>query len=932
MQQALTQFGWRMRAVLAGDGEADAATGVLAPEAWDDAQVLGALAAGLGLPGESGPDLRAGILATSARIADWAVAGEILPPDASEAFAAELAHLLASGAVRPDAPLVRAALNGGSAYSACCIDWSDAAEADALQTALSVLRSGAGLAIRGAPSARALDALEALARLVGARPDTIRIHAPAGAEHLEGRAVQRERQLAAVHHGAQAIDRALEDVARTRGGPRALRDAVQARRIGARASDVAAALSGNWEGGYTIASDGFGDLESTPIACGGGFDSSFPDRSADACDGSGAFVFEGADAGVAATLDVAALFLDGVDAEALERAVAVLVIMLEAAHAASMPPSPAIADGVRHNRRIALRIEGVAALLMANGVAYSDEQGQAAAASIAALTSAAAVHASAHLGAALGPCRRKAEDLRSLSAQCAKARKLAASLRPPTSFAPLAQRAAALWADQPDVAAQRHASLLAFASLDPVGEIAPLRARDDGGASRHVHRAAISALRAFGLTPEQILEATAHVEGRRTLRGAGALSLEALAEKGLPDSSLDAIEDAIRDGYSVRSAIHPSVLGSDLIRQTFPAADPEGAARRGDLLRSIGFSEADIAAADLWAHGAGAFEGAPGLTPAHIRILQHGAEIDADARIAMAQVVAPFAFGPLSVTAPAGADRAKTTARAAAAGLTGIRFAAPEAEPFFIDTDEPSSVQTPQPSAPVPIEIVRERIVERVISANSERRRLPDRRKGYIQKASVGGHKVYLHTGEYDDGALGEIFIDLHKEGAAFRSLMNNFAIAISIGLQYGVPLEEFVDAFVFTRFEPAGEVKGNDTIRHATSILDYVFRELAVSYLERGDLAQVDPFAARGDGISRNAVDAEAAVRLMSRGFARQAPENVVKLTPRAVTNRTEASKRVRKAEYEKDPCPECGHFTVSGDGKGAFSCAACGAQIRHA
>ena len=128
----------------------------------------------------------------------------------------------------------------------------------------------------------------------------------------------------------------------------------------------------------------------------------------------------------------------------------------------------------------------------------------------------------------------------------------------------------------------------------------------------------------------------------------------------------------------------------------------------------------------------------------------------------------------------------------------------------------------------------------------ARRQRLPDRRKGYIQKATVGGHKVYLHTGEYEDGELGEIFIDMHKEGAAFRSLMNNFAIAISIGLQYGVPLEEFVDAFVFTRFEPAGAVTGNDSIRSATSILDYVFRELGVSYLGRDDLANLDPGGAQ--------------------------------------------------------------------------------------
>ena len=150
-------------------------------------------------------------------------------------------------------------------------------------------------------------------------------------------------------------------------------------------------------------------------------------------------------------------------------------------------------------------------------------------------------------------------------------------------------------------------------------------------------------------------------------------------------------------------------------------------------------------------------------------------------------------------------------------------------------------------AAPLPARaaIVAEKIVERVverIERNRDRERLPDRRKGYTQKAVVGGHKVYLRTGEYQDGRIGEIFIDMHKEGAAFRSLMNNFAIAISVGLQYGVPLDEYVDAFTFTRFEPAGLVQGNDAIKNATSILDYVFRELAISYLGRNELAHVDP------------------------------------------------------------------------------------------
>ena len=164
-----------------------------------------------------------------------------------------------------------------------------------------------------------------------------------------------------------------------------------------------------------------------------------------------------------------------------------------------------------------------------------------------------------------------------------------------------------------------------------------------------------------------------------------------------------------------------------------------------------------------------------------------------------------------------------------------------------------------------------EKVVERIVVMR-ERERMPDRRKGYTQKAVVGGHKVYLRTGEYDDGRLGEIFIDMHKEGAALRSLLNNFAIAVSLGLQYGVPLDEYVDAFTFTRFEPSGPVQGNDSIKYATSILDYVFRELAVSYLARFDLAHVDPsgegFDALGKGVEEGKPAPDA--RYVSKGLTR--------------------------------------------------------------
>jgi ribonucleoside-diphosphate reductase alpha chain len=179
-----------------------------------------------------------------------------------------------------------------------------------------------------------------------------------------------------------------------------------------------------------------------------------------------------------------------------------------------------------------------------------------------------------------------------------------------------------------------------------------------------------------------------------------------------------------------------------------------------------------------------------------------------------------------------------------------------------------------RPTQPQVQTVVTERIVERVIEKvrAREREKLPHRRKSYTQKAIVGGHKVYLHTGEYEDGRLGEIFIDMHKEGAAFRSLMNNFAIAISVGLQYGVPLEEFVEAFTFTRFEPAGLVIGNDSIKNATSVLDYIFRELGVSYLGRTDLAHVVPAADEdiGDGSGSSAASEVAIAKVASSGYLR--------------------------------------------------------------
>jgi hypothetical protein len=238
------------------------------------------------------------------------------------------------------------------------------------------------------------------------------------------------------------------------------------------------------------------------------------------------------------------------------------------------------------------------------------------------------------------------------------------------------------------------------------------------------------------------------------------------------------------------------------------------------------------------------------------------------------------------------------------------------------DNDDDLKVETPQPQYS---EKIVERIIEKVVY-ESKREKLPNRRSGYTQKAVVGGHKIYLRTGEYNDGKLGEIFIDMHKEGASFRSLMHNFAMAISIGLQYGVPLEEYVDGFTFTRFEPSGIVEGNDWVKVSTSILDYIFRDLAINYLNRHDLAHVQPsdltqdtIGDRSDYMVNRKDDVYEMIETKNEKSTGTygGSSNVISYSSKSSAKQTK--------EYDNSACNECGNFTVVRDDKN-LKCVTCG------
>ena len=443
----------------------------------------------------------------------------------------------------------------------------------------------------------------------------------------------------------------------------------------------------------------------------------------------------------------------------------------------------------------------------------------------------------------------------------------------------------------------------------------------DGGTIRVLSEAAIRGLALAGV---EAAEAHAELLGRADLADAPGVNHAALLARGFTDHEIAVVEAALPLVAGLPDAFAPAVIGDGFLRDVLGASAEQLADPRFDALALMGFTTAEVAAAEAHALGADSLAQAQFLTPPARDIFRTAEALGEAPRRAMLRALEPVLAVPPITEVVLAWDATPADALAALVGEDAValrlRRAAPPAD-LRLDLPAPGD---PRPArAPQP----EERIVERVVERERTRRKLPDRRKGYIQKAAVGGHKVYLHTGEYDDGELGEIFLDMHKEGAAFRSLMNNFAVAVSIGLQYGVPLDEFVDAFVFTRFEPAGPVTGNDTVKSATSILDYIFRELGVSYLGRRDLSNVDADALNADGLGAgkadgpNAEEPQPASRFISRGFARGAAADNLVFLPSA--SRANGPSNLEAA----DVCAACGDVAVVRKGA-SLICDTCGAR----
>ncbi|MGB2099737.1 MAG: vitamin B12-dependent ribonucleotide reductase, partial [Candidatus Puniceispirillaceae bacterium] len=393
--------------------------------------------------------------------------------------------------------------------------------------------------------------------------------------------------------------------------------------------------------------------------------------------------------------------------------------------------------------------------------------------------------------------------------------------------------------------------------IEPDFAIVKFKKLAGGGYFKIINRVVPEALQRLGYTESQIDDIITYAVGSGSLKNCQSVSVNALKDRGFGDQELAKIESSLGSAFDVKFVFNQFTLGVDFCKTKLGLTDAQLNNFDFNLLDHLGFSKDEIEAANIHVCGAMTLEGAPHLQDAHLPIFDCANVcgrigkrfLSVESHITMMAAAQPFISGAISKTinmpnsatvqecGEAYMQSWRLGLKANALYRDGSKLSQPLSSGLVDDIDEEEEALEAPMAAASPQVI--EKVVERVIRA--ERERLPHRRKGYTQKATVGGHKVYLRTGEYENGRIGEVFIDMHKEGAAFRSLMNNFAIAVSIGLQYGVPLEEFVEAYTFTRFEPQGIVTGNDAIKMSTSILDYTFRELAISYLDRSDLGHVN-------------------------------------------------------------------------------------------
>ncbi len=724
------------------------------------------------------------------------------------------------------------------------------------------------------------------------------------------------------------------------------------------------------------------------------------------------------------------------DAESYMHAVRLWTLTLEISVMMAQFPSREIARLSYEFRTLGLGYANIGGLLMNMGLGYDSDEGRALAGALTAILTGVAYATSAEIASELGPFagyERNAEHMLRVirnhrrAAHGENAGYEGLAVKPvPLDHAncpqpDLAELAQACW-DEALRLGEKHGYRNAQVSvIAPTGTIGLVMDCDTtgiepdfalvkfkklagGGYFKIINRSVPAALEKLGYSSAQIDEIIAYAVGHGTLSDAPGINHQALIGHGFGPAEIEKVEAALESAFDIRFVFNQWTLGEEFCTRTLGIPAERLNDPGFDLLRHLGFSRADIEAANDHALGTMTLEGAPHLKLEHYSIFdcanpcgRKGKRfLSVESHITMMAAAQSFISGAISKTINMPNDATiedclqayelswQLGVKANALYRDGSKLSQPLASALIEDDEEAEEILA-SGSTQQKAQVLAEKVVEKVVIkevARSHREKLPTRRKGYTQKAIVGGHKVYLRTGEYEDGSLGEIFIDMHKEGAGFRAMMNNFAIAVSVGLQYGVPLEEFVDAFTFTRFEPAGMVQGNDSIKSATSILDYIFRELAISYLDRTDLAHVKPAGASFDALGRGEEEGVSNLRelsgsaasrslevlrqISSSGYLRKRlPEDLMGLRSeaepalraapgplaepasgaqaadvalaepdgaaepaggQAPTAALDERTKARMQGYEGDPCGECGNYTLVRNGT-CMKCNTCGA-----
>ncbi|MDR2159249.1 MAG: vitamin B12-dependent ribonucleotide reductase [Treponema sp.] len=703
--------------------------------------------------------------------------------------------------------------------------------------------------------------------------------------------------------------------------------------------------------------------------------------------------------------------------DAYLHAIRIWTMILEISVVMAQFPAPKIAELSYEYRTLGLGYANLGSLLMIMGLAYDSEEGRAVAGALSALLSGEAYAQSARMAAALGPFPRFNENRESMlrvirnhrravynapAAEYEGLHTVPQGIREAFCPAGLLEAAKKSWdraLELGEAHGYRNAQVSAIAPTGTIGllmdcdttgvepdfALVKFKKLAGGGYFKIINQSVPPALEALGYSGEAIAGIVAYATGRKTFAEAPGINAGTLKARGFTPQALGAAEEAVRTAMNLEGVFNPWILGKDFVEKTLGIGEAVWSRPGFSLLEHLGFSAEDIEAAELHVCGTMGLEGAPGLKKEHYGVFDTATpsgkrgrrSISWTAHIGMMAAVQPFVSGASSKTInmPNAADYEdvkgaymlswKSALKAVALYRDGSKLSqplssfAPGTDPL---ADTVLALEKNLAEAPAP-----ERPGDRGASPRRVRRSLPNRRAGYTQKAKIGGHSIFIRTGEYDDGSLGEIFLDMHKEGAAFRSLLNSFAIAVSLGLQYGVPLEEYVDAFTFSRFEPNGAVQGHDYVKMATSVIDYIFRDLAISYLKRTELGQIKPedllatgtkndtghdkisagFRPHGPqtgssgGVSGGTAGAGPAPRPLkaktggpgpgsaavpvSGAAPSPASETQEQARPAPVQSEAARVAQARMKGYEGDPCPVCGSFTLVRNGT-CMKCDTCG------